>query len=89
MKRHPFDPWSFVFGLMFLIAGLAFLTNSVDVLHMNFGWIWPVPVFAVGLLVLLTSIRRVRQHGLGGVQEGPEPLADLPDDGSPSTPPTP
>ena len=89
MKRHPFDPWSFVFGSMFLIAGWAFLSESVDVLDMNFGLIWPVPFLAVGLLVLLTSIRRVRQHGPVGVQEDPEPLADLPVDGSPSTPPTP
>jgi hypothetical protein len=89
MKRHPFDPWSFVFGSMFLIAGWAFLSESVDVLDMNFGLIWPVPFLAVGLLVLLTSIRRVRQHGPVGVQEDPEPPPAPPLDGSSSPPPGP
>lgn len=73
MKRHPFDPWSFVFGLMFLVAGLAFLTNSVDVLHMNAGRIWPIPVFAIGLLILLTSARRVRRNGRAVREEVPDP----------------
>lgn len=30
MKRHPFDPISFVFGLTFAVIGIVFLSSDVD-----------------------------------------------------------
>ncbi|HVF54366.1 MAG TPA: hypothetical protein VNC78_12295 [Actinomycetota bacterium] len=30
MKRHPFDPISFVFGLTFTAMGIVFLVTDVD-----------------------------------------------------------
>ena len=62
MKRHPFDPWSFVLGLFFLATGVAFLTNSVDLLHSGAARLWPIPVLTIGLSIILTGVRRVRQR---------------------------
>lgn len=62
MKRHPFDPWSFVLGLLFLVTGLAFLTNSIDLLHSSAARLWPLPLLAIGLLIVLTTIRRVKDR---------------------------
>ena len=62
MKRHPFDPWSFVLGLLFLGTGVTFLTNSVDLLHTSAARMWPIPLLAIGLLIVLTSARRVKQR---------------------------
>lgn len=62
MRKHPFDPWSFVLGLLFLGTGVAFLTDSVDLLHTSVAHMWPMPVLAVGLLIVLTSMRRARRR---------------------------
>ena len=74
MKKHPFDPWSFVLGLFFLITGVAFLTDSIDLLHTNAARLWPLPVLAVGLLIVLTSVRRGRQRGSLAVGLEPNPV---------------
>lgn len=72
MKRHPFDPWSFVFGALFLITGLAFLTDSIDLLHTNAARLWPLPVLAIGLLIVLTSVRRATAQRSRSVASDPE-----------------
>ncbi len=58
MRRHVFDPVSFVFGMVFATIGLAFLTGRVDLGDLHLGWIWPVPLIALGLALLLTAHRR-------------------------------
>ncbi len=57
MKRHEFDPISAVFGLLFVILGLRFLTGEVTLAELDFNWLWPVAAVALGLALLFTARR--------------------------------
>ena len=58
MRRHEFDPISFVFGMIFAVIGVAFLTGRVDLGDLHLRWLWPIPLIAVGLALLVTTQRR-------------------------------
>jgi len=58
MERHRFDPLSFVFGLLLGALGLAFLVGDLDVGDLDLSWIWPLPLVALGLAMLLAAVRR-------------------------------
>lgn len=68
MRRHPFDPWSFVAGALFLAIALAFLPGHRSVADVSPAWFWTLPLLGLGLLVVLTGIRRavVRSDGPHG-----------------------
>ena len=58
MKRHAFDPVSFVFALLFAFLAVFVLTGS------TLGDFWPIwaltlPAMTVGLLVVLYAFRRL------------------------------
>ena len=58
MKRHAFDPVSFVFGL--LLAFLAVFVLSGNTLADLYPlWVWTPPAMAVSLLVILYGVRRL------------------------------
>lgn len=60
MKRHRFDPYTFVFGVTFLVLGLLFLDTDVDVSSLaGGGWI-PLPAVVLGLLLLAVGLDRAR-----------------------------
>ena len=85
MKKHPFDPWSFVLGLLFLSVGVAFLTDSVDLVHTNAARLWPLPVLAIGLLIVLTSVcRAMEQRSRSGAFDPEAPISDEADATSPA-----
>ena len=58
MKRHAFDPISFVFGLVFAFLAVFVLSGSTlaDLYPL---WVWTLPAMAVGLLVVLYGVRRL------------------------------
>ena len=58
MKRHAFDPVSFVFGLLFAFLAVFVLSgnNLADLYPL---WVWTLPAMAVGLLVVLYGVRRL------------------------------
>jgi hypothetical protein len=73
MKRHRFDPFSFLFGALFLTIGLTVATggSGVDVVRPFRSW--PIAVILTGLvLVLWTASRVVRSLGA----EGTDPIVD-------------
>jgi hypothetical protein len=58
MKRHAFDPISFVFGLLFAFLAVFVLTGN------TLGDLWPtwaltLPAMTVGLLVVAYAVRRL------------------------------
>ncbi|MGH2673785.1 MAG: hypothetical protein ACRDHC_12485 [Actinomycetota bacterium] len=58
MKRHGFDPVSFVFGLLFAFLAVFVLSgNTLADLYPL--WNWTLPAMAAGLLVLLYGVRRL------------------------------
>ena len=57
MKRHAFDPISFVFGLLFAFVAVFVLSgNTLADLYPL--WVWTLPAMAAGLLVVLYGVRR-------------------------------
>ena len=84
MKRHAFDPFSFVLGLSFAALGLFFLIGDRTAADIGWDWMWPIPVVVLGLLFVISAGRRLmpeREPALEGA-EGAEP-----DDAEPEIPP--
>jgi hypothetical protein len=61
MKRHAFDPFSFVFGLAVAALGLYFLVGNRTAADLGATWIWPFPVLLVGLASVIYAVRAMRQ----------------------------
>jgi hypothetical protein len=58
MKQHPFDPLSFVFGLLFLGAGLPLLFSDSGFAIFEGRWIFPGFLILAGAVVLATTRSR-------------------------------
>jgi cytochrome c-type biogenesis protein CcmH/NrfF len=58
MKRHEFDPTSFVLGLAFAALGLFFLLGDRTAADIGWKWMWPVPLILLGLLFVISATRR-------------------------------
>ena len=57
MNRHRFDPASFMFGALFLVVGLTFLTGGrTDLGHPV--RLWPVTIVVVGLSLAIWAVSR-------------------------------
>jgi hypothetical protein len=82
MKRHPFDPISFVLGLFVTSLGLLFVFGDRSAGEIGARWLWPFPVVLAGLVAVLAALRMIRRSGPSheelepDVTEGP----DAPDD---------
>ena len=72
MERHPFDPLSAVFGVLFLGLGLAFMSSDVDVLDVDVRVAVAVLLVFFGLLIAGLAFRRSRE----GSELSPEPEPD-------------
>jgi hypothetical protein len=73
VKAHPFDPWSFIFGILFAVVGAAFLVVDepfplFTILRYSGSWLIPIVVIVVGLALLVSTIGRWRR---------PEPVPAL------------
>jgi hypothetical protein len=76
MKRHPFDPTSFVLGLASAALGLFFLVGDRTAADIGWKWMWPVPLVVLGLLFVISATRRViaqREVVPERVDTGPQP----------------
>jgi len=60
VRRHDFDPFSFVFGLLIAGLGLLFLFGNRTAADIGPAWIWPFPVLLFGLLTVLYAVKRLR-----------------------------
>jgi hypothetical protein len=74
VKRHAFDPISFVFGLLFAFLAVFVLSGSTlaDLYPL---WVWTLPAMAVGLLVVLYGARRLMAPASQVAEPGAEPAA--------------
>jgi hypothetical protein len=61
MRRHLLDPFALVFGVTFAALGSAFLFGVVDLTDLHLQWTWPIPMIALGLLIVGLSLRRARE----------------------------
>jgi hypothetical protein len=58
VKRHAFDPVSFVFGLLFAFLAVFVLSGNT-LADLWPVWAWTLPMMVVGLLVVLYGVRRL------------------------------
>jgi len=58
MREHP---GTFVSGIVFVIAGLAYLLEAFDLWEVRPGRLWPILLIAVGVVILAGS--RFFEHG--------------------------
>ncbi len=66
MKRHEFDPLSFVSGILLLGVGMLFLIprgtgDLIDFVSSAAVWIWPVLFIAAGAAILTPAFIRMRK----------------------------
>jgi len=57
MRRHRFDPISFVFGVLFTVFALAGLADVALPYVFDVRWLVPSLLVVVGLVLLVSSAR--------------------------------
>ncbi len=55
MKRHRFDPFSFIFGLAFLVLAAGVSTNSLDLSGSALSWLGAGLLVLLGIVLMITS----------------------------------
>lgn len=70
MKQHP---GTFTAGLIFVLVGIAYLLDALDVWQVNLGRTWPIALIAAGIVVILNARR-----GHGATQPVDPPTGDRP-----------
>lgn len=70
MNRHPMDLISLVAGVVFLGAGIAFLTGSVNYTGIDLKFVWPLGILALGFILLVGAGRP--QTPAGRTESGTE-----------------
>jgi hypothetical protein len=63
VKRHRFDPLSFLFGALFLAVGLMFLLSG-EFPEIRPSRIWPAAMIAVGLTLGSWALATARRNRL-------------------------
>ncbi len=61
MQRHPFDPFSFIAGVIFVGLGLASLWGA-DLGLAEMRWALPIVLIVLGMALLLPLGRTMRDH---------------------------
>ena len=58
VHRHPLEPISLAFGVIFAILGLVFVFGDIDAKNVSSAWVWAALFGAIGLLLLAVGVRR-------------------------------
>jgi hypothetical protein len=80
MKRHRFDPVSFIWGVFFTTLGVVFAADVVEPTVAGLRSFWPLAGVALGLAILSTIRRDPREAG---------PAAPAPPPRTAQSPPSP
>ena len=60
LHRHPLNLLSLMFGLIFMVLGLAFSVGGIDLSEISESWIWGGTLSALGVVLLAAAIGRHR-----------------------------
>ena len=77
MRRHNFDPISFILGALFAAIGLTFLFGNANLGDFHLAVVWPLPLIVIGLLMLVTTLQRRTRHE-AALTPAPPPGATVP-----------
>ena len=73
MKRHRFDPISFLFGAIFLTVGVTYLFGRSGATATRPEHLWPPFIVIIGvalaLWALAASLRRAKPDGADGAED--------------------
>jgi hypothetical protein len=72
MQPHRFDRVSLVFGLLFVVFGIAFLISPSGVLALPWEWLIPAAIAGLGAALLIPAVT--------GRRRTPEPIGPRPPD---------
>jgi hypothetical protein len=78
MKRHPLDPFSLVFGIMFAVLGGLLLNTNIDIAALSGRWLFALPLFFLGLLFAAFGLNRVRKDRENNVEPALEDTDEEP-----------
>ena len=76
MRSHRFDPFSFVVGLASALLAIMLLWGDLDVPDLRPSRLWPLPVFALGLMLTLYGVRRLVESTRDGAALDADGRAD-------------
>jgi hypothetical protein len=57
-EDRGFEPAALGFGIFFIVAGVLFLLDRLDVLEVYPGVLWPLLLIVLGVALLLATWRR-------------------------------
>ena len=66
MTAHRFDPWSAALGVVAVVVGVLVATGSTTRLADDGGWWLTIAVFAIGVIVAGSAMRRLTGSGSNG-----------------------
>ena len=61
MTRERFDAGGLVAGVLFVVLGVLFLLDELDVWELDAALVWPLVLIGLGLAIGLGALRR-REH---------------------------
>jgi hypothetical protein len=61
VKRHPFDPVAFIFGMIFLALGIPMAFSDRGLTLFEGRWVAPAVLIIAGVVVLVSTRSRQRQ----------------------------
>lgn len=77
MKRHSLDPASLIAGLVFIALGIMVAAGNLELAEYGVGWLVPIGLVALGLLVLV-SVKKTPEEPLSA--KVPDEMPEATDD---------
>ncbi len=77
MKRHRFDPFSFVFGALFLVVGATFLFGGSGLTAARPVRMWPAGSIVVGVTLTVWAVARAIRREPMSIEVDTVPAGDV------------
>ena len=82
MRRHRFDPFSFVFGALFVTVGATFLFGGTRVGDVHPVRLWPAAIAVVGITLAISAAARLLRPAEALDGEGAATAAEVEPEGT-------
>lgn len=71
MRRHELDPFSLVFGVVFLFVSASYALSHTTSVRLHWLLALPAGLIVIGVTVLGLSVRRMQQADASSGEDGP------------------